>query len=98
MELAGSLLVFRLKKSLINQTQYVIWSAVLVVGLSHSCGMDDVTWLQDVRGSVKLVTIYCILARAHYILLSHDSQAWSCVGRKSRFLELSIDRRQHACD
>jgi len=51
---------------------------------------------------ISLVTIYCIQAWARYILLSYDSQAWSCawrmsrVWRKSRFLKLSIGRRQHA--
>jgi hypothetical protein len=39
--------------------------------------------------------IYYVHARARYILLSHDSQAYSRVWRKSRFLEHSIGRRQH---
>ena len=40
--------------------------------------------------------IYYVHARARYILLSHDSQAYSRVWRKSRFLEHSIGRWQHA--
>jgi hypothetical protein len=41
---------------------------------------------------ITLVIIYYAHAWARYIFLSHNSQAWSRVRRKSRFLEHSIGR------